>query len=182
MINDPVVVAQIMDLHQRYETALVSNDVEALRDFFWDSEFALRFGVGENLYGAKEIGDFRRNRSPIDLRRTVENLRIVTFDEDCAIVTLEFIRSVRGIHRNGRQSQVWRKFENGWKIVSAHVSFMAGSAESYLDHASALVGLPIPPEFRDGVRTNIDRSAAIARPLLEFAIDDQVEAAGVFEP
>src|SRR3954468_10359172 len=132
MINDPVVVAQIADLHEQYETALVSNDIERLQAFFWNSELALRFGVSENLYGAEEIGEFRRHRPAINLQRKVSRLQIVTFGDDSAIVTLEFIRVFRGLHRRGRQTQMWRKVEDGWKIVSAHVSFMA---ESYLDHA-----------------------------------------------
>ena len=37
MINDPEVVAQIAALHEQYEAALVSNDVEKLVTFFWDS-------------------------------------------------------------------------------------------------------------------------------------------------
>jgi ketosteroid isomerase-like protein len=179
MINDPVVVAEITALHQRYEEALVSNDVTTLLELFWDSSLALRFGVNENLYGAEQIGEFRKNRSPIDLRREVSNLRIVTFDSHCAIVTLEFLRNTQGIPRSGRQTQFWRKFDDGWKIVSAHVSFMA---ESYMHQAAAYVGLPIPSAFRDGVRLNLERSAVIARPLLEFALSDDIESAAVFEP
>lgn len=179
MINDPVVVAQITALHRQYEEALVSNDIATLQELFWDSSLALRFGVNENLYGAEQIGEFRKNRSPIDLRREVSHLHIVTFDDDCAIVTLEFLRNTQGVPRSGRQSQVWRKFDDGWKIVSAHVSFMA---ESYMHQAAAYVGLPIPSAFRDGVRLNLERSAMIARPLLEFALSDDIESAVVFEP
>jgi len=179
MINDPVIVAQITELHQRYEEALVSNDVATLQELFWDSSLALRFGVNENLYGAEQIGEFRKNRSPVDLRREVSNLRIVTFGDDCAIVTLEFLRNTQGIPRGGRQSQVWRKFVDGWRIVSAHVSFMA---ESYMHQAAAYIGLPIPSQYRDGVRLNLERSAMIARPLLEFALRDDIESAAVFEP
>jgi len=179
MINDPVVVAQITALHQRYEEALISNDVTTLQELFWDSSLALRFGVNENLYGAEQIGEFRKNRSPVDLRREVSNLRIVTFDDDCAIVTLEFLRNTQGIPRAGRQSQVWRKLDEGWKIVSAHVSFMA---ESYIHQAAAYIGLPIPSQYRDGVRLNLERSAMIARPMLEYALNDDTESAAVFEP
>jgi len=95
------------------------------------------------------------------------------------MVTLEFLRVFRGLHRKGRQSQCWRKFDDGWKIVSAHVSFMA---ESYLDHAAALVALPIPGEFREGVQVNLDRSTVIAQPLLDYPLSEQTEMAAVFEP
>jgi ketosteroid isomerase-like protein len=179
MINDPEVVAQIAALHEQYEAALISNDVEKLTAFFWDSPHALRFGVSESLYGAKEIGEFRKNRPTMDLAREVLNLKIVTFGGECAVVTLEFDRSIGGTLRRGRQSQVWWKFDEGWKIVSAHVSFVS---QPYIDLAAPLVGLPIPPQFREGVERNIERSAAIARPLLDLALDDSVEPAPVFEP
>jgi hypothetical protein len=179
MINDPQVAAQIAALHEQYETALVSNDVEKLTTFFWDSPHALRFGVSESLYGAREIEEFRRNRPPMDLAREVSNLKIVTFDSDCAVVTLEFSRAIRGIRRSGRQSQVWRKFEEGWKIVSAHVSLVP---VPYVDLAAPLAGLSIPPQYREGVERNIQRAAQIARPLMDLDLDEKVEPAAVFRP
>jgi ketosteroid isomerase-like protein len=178
MVNDPDVAAEIAALHEQYEEALVSNDVEKLVTFFWDSPYALRFGVAETLYGAKEIEEFRRNRPSVDLRREVSNLKIVTFNGDCAVVTLEFDRTIQGIRRRGRQSQVWRKFEEGWKIVSAHVSLVP---VPYIDLAASLAGLSIPVEYRAGVQQNIERAAAIARPLLDYPLEDSVEAAPVFQ-
>jgi hypothetical protein len=179
MINDPEVVAQIEALHEQYEAALVSNDVEKLVAFFWDSAHALRFGVAESLYGATAIKEFRRNRPPMDLAREVTNLTIVAFGNDCAIVTLEFDRTLQGSPRHGRQSQVWRKFDEGWKIVSAHVSLVP---PSYADLAAPLIGLPIPSKYRDGVQQNIARAADIARPLMEMTLDDAIEPAPVFTP
>ncbi len=181
MINQPEVVATIAALHDEYEAALVSNDVKKLTGFFWNSEFALRFGVNESLYGAKEIEEFRKNRPAVDLQRQVLRQQIVTFGNDTAVATLEFVRRIQGSPRRGRQTQVWRKFEGdaGWKIVSAHVSLVP---VSYMDQASALIGLPIPEEYREGVRVNLERVAAIARPLLDFPIDDSVESAKVFLP
>jgi hypothetical protein len=178
-INDPDVVAELKSLHERYETALVTNDVATLTSFFWDSPHALRFGVGESLYGAAEIEAFRKARSPAGLEREVFSLRIVSFGTDCGIVTLEFHRTVSGGRRDGRQTQVWRKFPNGWKIVSAHVSLVPGA---YADQAAAFVGLSLPREYRAGVMQNLERAAAIAMPLLSSALDDEIEAAPVFEP
>lgn len=179
MINQPEVVATIAALHEEYEAALVSNQVEKLIGFFWDSEHALRFGVAESLYGAKQIEEFRKNRPAVDLQRTVFNPTIVTFGDDTAIVTIEFSRTVQGSPRHGRQSQVWRRFNQDWKIVSAHVSLVP---VPYMDQAAALVGISIPAEFRDGVRINLERMSHIARPLLDFPIDDSVESAPVFLP
>ncbi len=177
-INDPAVVAEITALHAEYEAALVSNDIKKLTGFFWDSPMAIRFGVRENLYGAAEIEAFRGARSPIGLDRDSFNVRVVTFGEDSAIVTQEFRRKQAGAP-HGRQSQVWRKFPGGWKIVSAHVSLMY---DAYVDHAADLVGLPIPADHRDPVAQNIDRARQITAPLLGFQLTEQTESAMRFEP
>src|SRR5258708_23591676 len=140
MINQPEVAAAVAALHDEYEAALISNDVEKLVGFFWDSEHALRFGVGESLYGAREIEEFRKNRPPLDLQRQVINPKIVTFGDDTAISTIEFRRHIQGSPRHGRQTQVWRKFESGWKIVSAHVSFVPVSYVQGRANASVNAG------------------------------------------
>ncbi len=125
LVNDPAVVAELVALHNEYEAALMSNDVEKLTQFFWDSPLALRFGVHENLYGAGEIEAFRKGRSPVGLNRDILNVRIVTFGDDCGVGTLEFRRNQTAGVPKGRQTQVWRKFPEGWRIVSAHVSLMS---------------------------------------------------------
>jgi hypothetical protein len=51
-----------------------------------------------------------------------------------------------------------------------------------MDQASALVGMPIPPANREAVRINLERVAAIVRPLLEFPIEESIESAPVFVP
>ena len=103
----------------------------------------------------------------------------MTFGFETAFVTLEFDRITKGVLRHGRQSQVWRKFDNGWKVVSAHISLVP---LTYTDEASLLLQLPIPAAYREGVRVNIERAAAIARPLLDMAMSDTTESAPVFEP
>jgi Protein of unknown function (DUF3225)/Protein of unknown function (DUF4089) len=179
VINDPAVVDEVLALHHEYETALVGNDVEKLTAFFWDSPHALRFGVAESLYGSLEIEAFRKARPAVNLEREVFNLRIVTIGSTNATVTLEFNRMANGVPRHGRQSQVWVKFSEGWKIVSAHVSF---TPTSYMESAASLIGLQIPAEYADGVRQNIERSAQIAAPLLGFSLSEQTESAQVFQP
>lgn len=179
VINDPAVVDEVLALHRQYEAALVGNDVAKLTEFFWDSPQALRFGVGESLYGSAEIEAFRKARAAVNLEREVSNLRIVAFGDAHAAVTLEFQRLANGVFRHGRQSQVWVKFAEGWKIVSAHVSFTPGS---YMESAAGLIGLQIPAEFAAGVRQNIERSALIAAPLLSTAIAEEIESAQVFQP
>jgi 1-carboxybiuret hydrolase subunit AtzH-like protein len=84
----------------------------------------MRFGVTENLYGKDEIEAFRKGRSPANLARTIRRLDIVTFGRDFGSITLEFERSVNGRTLQGRQSQIWVRLPEGWRIVSAHVSVL----------------------------------------------------------
>jgi len=123
-INDPNVVAEVTELYLKYEDALCNNKVEILDELFWDSADVLRFGLTENLYGSEEIRTFRHSRPNFNLQREIFNLKVVTFGQDTAAVTLEFRRVMDGVQRSGRQSQMWYKFPQGWKVVSAHVSLL----------------------------------------------------------
>jgi hypothetical protein len=179
MVNDPAVVAELSALHEEYEKALVNNDVEKLTQFFWNSPLALRFGVRENLYGAEEIEAFRKGRSPIGLDRQISKVKIVTFGDDCGIVTLEFSRNQAGNVPQGRQSQVWKKLPEGWKIVSAHVSLMY---DSYADQAARLLGLNLPPQNREAVIQNVERTGRIAAALFDTPLSSETTLAPRFEP
>ena len=122
VINDPEIVAELAALYPKYEAALVGNDADTLTGMFWDSPHALRFGVTENLHGMEEIAAFRKARPGVNLARTIKRLDIVTFSRDLGSVTLEFERAVGDRTVRGRQSQVWVRLPEGWRIVSAHVS------------------------------------------------------------
>lgn len=128
LINDPALVAELTQLYLKYEAALVMNDLAVLDELFWESAEVVRFGATENLYGIAAIRQFRSDRPTQDLARTISQLKVVTFGEDTASVTLEFERTTQGMLRQGRQSQMWRKFPQGWKIVSAHVSLLPPAA------------------------------------------------------
>jgi len=123
-VNQPEVLAELHELYPRYEAALVSNDVETLVAMFWASPQVMRFGVAENLYGHDELEAFRKSRPAAGLARTVTWLDIVSFGSDFASITLEFERNTAGGIRRGRQSQVWVRLSQGWRIVSAHVSLL----------------------------------------------------------
>jgi hypothetical protein len=124
IINDPETIAELKALYPLYETALVNNDADTLTRMFWSSPQAMRFGITENLYGSDEIEAFRKGRSPANLARTVRRLDIVTFGRDFGSITLEFERSAGGGMVRGRQSQVWVRLPEGWRVVSAHVSVL----------------------------------------------------------
>jgi ketosteroid isomerase-like protein len=122
IINDPATVAEVTAKFHTYEKALMTDDLDAMGDLFWDSPFTVRLGVGENLYGIEAINAFRiaRRGSP---QRALLRVEITTFGTDFAIANAEFRR--HGSDRTGRQSQSWvRTPEGGWRVVSAHVSIM----------------------------------------------------------
>jgi hypothetical protein len=121
-INLPVVLAEVTDAFYRYERALVTNDVAALDAMFWNSEFTLRYGIAENLYGYEAIAAFRSTRAPIDLTRELMQTTITTFGRDFATANTEFRRI--GATVSGRQSHTWIRTDEGWKIASAHVSLL----------------------------------------------------------
>jgi hypothetical protein len=125
-INIPEVVAEVTEAFERYERALVANDVAALDAMFWNNPHTLRFGIAENLYGYDAIAAFRGTRPSIDLTRQLKNTMIVSYGRDFATANTEFQRV--GSTVTGRQSHVWVRTELGWRIAAAHVSLMPVSA------------------------------------------------------
>ena len=121
-INRPDVLAEVTAVCDRYEKALVSNDVAVLDSLFWNSPQVLRYGPTENLYGYGQIAGFRAARSAANLERTVLKRVITTFGNDFATANVEFQRPPST--RTGRQSQTWARTPDGWKVVAAHVSYL----------------------------------------------------------
>jgi hypothetical protein len=120
-INKPEIVAEVEAMFGRYEQALVGNDVAVLDELFWKSPLTLRFGIAENLYGHDAIASFRSARSPVGLGRALHHTVITTYGDDFATANTEFVRG----GRTGRQSHSWVRFPEGWRIVAAHVSWIA---------------------------------------------------------
>lgn len=121
-INIPEVVAEVTEAFARYEQALVANDVAVLDTIFWNSAHSLRFGINENLYGYEAIAAFRAGRPAINLARRLMNTVITTYGHDMATANTEFQRV--GAALTGRQSHVWLRTEQGWRIATAHVSLL----------------------------------------------------------
>ena len=78
-IDLPDVVAEVRVAFDRYEKALVSNDVSTLDELFRDNSRTVRYGVTEILYGHAEIKSFRAARSPVALGRKLSRTIITTF-------------------------------------------------------------------------------------------------------
>ncbi|HET7889576.1 MAG TPA: oxalurate catabolism protein HpxZ [Bradyrhizobium sp.] len=120
-VDLPDVLAEVTAQFERYEKALVSNDVAVLDELFRNDPRTLRYGGGENLYGYKEIMAFRAGRSPIGLGRRTDRTLITTYGRDMAVASTLFYRDTM-VGKVGRQMQTWVRFPEGWKIVAAHVS------------------------------------------------------------
>lgn len=119
-INIPEVLAEVTAAHDRYEAALMANDVDVLDELFWTNALTLRYGIGEQLYGHDQIAAFRAARPSAGLARTTDPVIVTTYGQDFGTANLEFYReSIGGI---GRQSQSWARMPEGWRIVAAHVS------------------------------------------------------------
>ena len=52
----------------------------------------------------------------------------------------------------------------------------------WVDEEAKAIGLPIAPEYRANVILNVERSLAIAQPLLAVELDDELTPAAVFRP
>ena len=128
-VNRPEIVAEIRALFERYEQALIDRDVGILDATFWRSPHTVRYAVRENGYGWDEIHAHRLS-SPAPSGGSKEKrlrLEILTLGNDLATVNLEYKQ--RGLDQVGRQSQTWVRFpDEGWKVVSAHVSIMPPGA------------------------------------------------------
>ena len=121
-INLPDVLTEVAAAFDRYEIALVTNDVSVLDELFWNSPHTLRYGATENLYGYDAIRAFRAGRPTLGLARTILKTVITTYGHDFATANVEFQRE--GSATTGRQSQTWMRTAEGWRVVAAHVSLL----------------------------------------------------------
>lgn len=117
------VLAEVTVQFERYEQALVTNDVAVLDELFHNDPHTLRYGIGENLYGYDAIMAFRAGRSPVGLMRKTAKTLITTYGRDTAVASTLFYRDAL-LGKVGRQMQTWVRFPHGWRIVAAHVSII----------------------------------------------------------
>jgi hypothetical protein len=128
-IDLPEVVAEVRREFERYEQALISNDVSVLDAIFRDDPRTIRYGGGENLYGFGEIAAFRAARSPAGLARTISKTVITAYGRDVAVASTLFDRPSQP-GKIGRQMQTWVRFPEGWRVVAAHVSLIDAPREA----------------------------------------------------
>jgi hypothetical protein len=116
VINDPAVVAEVTACFVAYDAALLANDVAALDGWFWRD--AIRYGIGDEQYGAAAIAEHRRTLPAGITRPAFRHRAVTTFDRTTATVAAEWHEG----DTVGRQTQTWIRTDDGWRIVCAHVS------------------------------------------------------------
>ena len=119
-VNLPEIVAEVTQAFNRYEKALVTNDIPTLNELFWNTPHTIRFGLAEQSYGHDAIAGVRAARDPKDLMRTLARIVITTYGKDFATASCEYRRDDSG--RFGRQMQTWLRTDEGWRVVAAHVT------------------------------------------------------------
>jgi hypothetical protein len=122
-IDIPEVHSELAAAFKRYERALLANDIETVNGLFWNSPLTVRYGTRDREchHGHTEIAEFRIRRGAVNQARVMNNTHVTTFGRDFGITNTQY--QPAGSDRNGRQSQAWVRTGEGWKIVSAHVSF-----------------------------------------------------------
>lgn len=121
-VNDPPTLAELEAVFAKYEKALMENDIDVLDDLFANAPETVRYGPAENLYGFDEIAAYRKGRNVTNIERKLLRVALTTYGTDMGTANCEYERLSDG--RRGRQSQTWLKFPDGWRVVSAHVSFL----------------------------------------------------------
>jgi hypothetical protein len=125
VIDDPEVIAEARAVFNRYERAIAENDAATLDSCFWDDPRTVRFGVTEILYGIEAIRAFRASVARY-APRAQRKVHITAFGRDMACTHLEYQRLDSGLI--GRETKIMARIPGqGWRVVSAHVSLLAGN-------------------------------------------------------
>jgi Protein of unknown function (DUF3225) len=120
VLDRPEVVAEVRAAFDRYEKALAEGDVPVMNELFWNDPRCVRFGVADRQQGGAEIEAWRRAHPSVPPGRVLHDTRVLAVDDRTAVVTTLIRYPDRAIE--GRQSQTWVRFPEGWRVVEAHVS------------------------------------------------------------
>lgn len=106
--------------------ATLNKNSKTMKESSWSAPDIINVETIENIYNSQTVSNFLASQNMINLMLEIQNIQVITFDEDTAIVTLEFHRVIDGVEKRGKQSQTWHKLSQGWTIVSARMSFLPG--------------------------------------------------------
>jgi len=109
---------RLLDAFWSYERALMADDVPALEALFAPGPETLRGDAAGILVGHDAISAFRRGRGGAP-RRDILHVEVRELSHDTALVIAVTAPATGG---RGQQSQVWRRFDDGWRVIAAHVS------------------------------------------------------------
>jgi hypothetical protein len=127
-IDIPEVVAEVRAVIDRYETALMTNDIPTLEAMFWDDPRTVRLGVGEILFGMDAIRRFRRAQTGGYQARERLEVLVTTFGRDFGVTNLVYRRIATGLI--GRETKILARLPGlGWRVVAAHVSLNPAGTE-----------------------------------------------------
>jgi len=127
-IDDPHALAELRIAFDRYEVALLANDLATLDDLFWNDQRVVRFGFDDCQHGYGEVSAFRASLVRQSPPRRLSRVTMTTFGPDVAVVAAEF--APEGSTAVGRQSQTWARVEGQWKVVHGHVSWQGAGAQN----------------------------------------------------
>ena len=124
-LDDPATIAEARAVFDRYEAALMANRNDILDEIFWNDARTVRFGITEILYGHDAIRAFRASVKAY-AQRVQKRVHITAFGRDFACTHLEYERVGTGLV--GRETKIMVRLPDiGWRVVSAHVSLLAGT-------------------------------------------------------
>lgn len=157
------VVAEVRAAFDRYEQALVAGDVAVLTELFWADPRCVRFGVTDRQQGDVEIAAWRAAHPSVPACRRLWGTRVIAIDDRTAVVTTLFDYPDRAVE--GRQSQTWVRFADGWRVVAAHVSELQRATVALAVVAAHRTGQPLHPELVTlGARfSGVTRTAPVYR-------------------
>ncbi|MFT4136846.1 AtzH-like domain-containing protein [Microbacterium sp.] len=112
------VPADLRDAFERYEAAIVANDLDLLDELFAPGPDTLRGDDAGLLVGHDAISAFRGVRRPVSAR-TIERIEYRPLGDDAALL-VSVSRYAGG--GTGLQTQLWQRVDGHWRITAAHVT------------------------------------------------------------
>ena len=108
----------LLTAFERYEAAIVADDVEVLDETFAPGPDTLRGDTAGLLVGHEAISAFRGTRGGV-APRSIERIEHRALGTDAALLV-----SVSRYAGGGRglQTQLWQRIDGAWRITAAHVS------------------------------------------------------------
>lgn len=137
--NDTTASAELITALNRYESALMSNDLDTMAELFADDPRGIpvtRADASGVLIGHEAITAFRSGRGGAPQRVLLHrNIRPLGVDAACVVSEFETRSGGRVI-----QSQVWQRLYGNWQIVDAHLTYPVSAIDQRIWR---VVGAPL---------------------------------------